>query len=197
MEIKYKKLLRFIVGLGIIVFLIYAFALIMLKILFVSIVSNRDQEEVEVNGHELYCNNVGSKVVMDRVFRSDVKVGSVPREFITKGGELYVVIKDISRTWVLDTGTLARIRIGKGGTDAWNVTNTLVHINAIEDEYDKFTIGPGQYWLWVSTGGNVEIISCEEDNLSLVEYEDSSDSVREDVESPSEGIPKNRESPSN
>ena len=128
---------------------------------------------IEPDGIEVNCEDgVGSKVRIERVFRGDGLGGYVPREFVTKGGDLYVVIKDIGPIGVLDFGTHATIRIGLSDKTWKTEEDTLVTVEAREDRYDKVTLDAGQYWFWVSNGGNIEIVSCEPENLSLVTYDE-------------------------
>ena len=133
--------------------------------------SSPSQEQI--SGIELHCEDAkGSSITMHNTKTLDKEGTLVPREFITNGGDLHIVIKDIRRSGVLDTGATASLAIGPTENDWQLASNAVININTIEDKYDRFSLEAGQYWLWVSDGGNVEIISCEPDNLSLVEYDE-------------------------
>jgi hypothetical protein len=127
---------------------------------------------VEVDGLAEYCAGTGSKINLRSATRLNKAGNYVPREFTTAhGGELHIVVKDIASDVPLDLGISTRVSIGPVASDWRQESSAAVVLDVREDKYSSFSLQPSTYWLFVSDGGDIDIISCEENNLSLVEYD--------------------------
>lgn len=134
-------------------------------------------KQEEIDGLAEYCAGSGSRINLRSATRLNSNGIYVPREFTTtNGGEFRLVIKNISADVPMDLGTFSTVRIGRfEGEPTWNkaiAQSALLEFDVREDKYSSFTLDPGTYWLWVSDGGDIDIISCEPNNLSLVEYDE-------------------------
>lgn len=95
-----------------------------------------------------------------------------PSEFTATGGDVFIAIKKIGSTAVLEFAPSATILIGfVDQYPQWNVPQdvadkTIIKLQVNEGVYNKVSLKPGRYWLWVDHGINLELLSCSPKGLS-------------------------------
>lgn len=88
-----------------------------------------------------------------------------PAEFETSGGTLYVTIRNIPKTGVLDS-VWAAVYIGPAASPPSYdprrnvVTPLTVDLSVREDVWTEFTVPAGRYWLLKNNNGDIGIASC-------------------------------------
>lgn len=98
---------------------------------------------------------------------SPYRLSSLPAEFTTTGGEIFITARRFEHGGIFDPEQgITAIYIGHAETPpSWDrqrniVSNTLEELTINEGEYGKVTLPAGRYWLWTTTGGDIQLISC-------------------------------------
>jgi hypothetical protein len=89
-------------------------------------------------------------------------------EFTTTGGVLFVTARRFEHGGVFDPERgVTAIYIGPAAKPpTWDqernvVSNVSKTITVQEKEYSQLNLPPGRYWLWTSTGGDIQVSSCQ------------------------------------
>ncbi|MEX2553651.1 MAG: hypothetical protein WD627_11705 [Actinomycetota bacterium] len=103
-------------------------------------------------------------------------------EFTTKGGLLYATATGFLHGGFAqpDVG-VTRIHVGADGSPkdfqaGTRPSNTLVTVRVVEDDFNKFELPAGTYWLISSNYAEISIVSCEEMGVSNPKSADPSHS---------------------
>jgi len=104
---------------------------------------------------------------------SPYRLSSLPAEFTTTGGEIFITARRFEHGGIFDPEKgITAIYIGHAETPpSWDrqrnvVSNTLEELYINEGEYAKVTLPAGRYWLWTTTGGDIQLISCRPNALT-------------------------------
>ncbi len=110
---------------------------------------------------------------MSRVELGTPFLGSETAEFTAAGGRVYVTIRRFEHGGAFDPRTgSAKVYLGPAGRagtfdrQTGAVTGSLADVHVEEGSYVSVELAAGRYWLWISGGADVLVVSCDRDGVT-------------------------------
>jgi hypothetical protein len=116
---------------------------------------------VSVAAKDPCAGKIGSRVRLGNPYRP----GS-PASFSTRGGPIFLTAHFFEHGAMDPAVGITTFYIGPAATPpAWDepkgvVTPLTASLTVSEGEYGRLNLIEGRYWLWTTTGGDVEVVSC-------------------------------------